>query len=96
MLELEELLVKMYMLFFMLKKLVYVEKMFKDVIIKVVMRLGKGGMRVDIEMGYNDWFLFFIVKYFLVRIVDYEGNLEVGWKWRRESLEMEKKDLFWR
>ncbi|KAK4663705.1 hypothetical protein QC763_610780 [Podospora pseudopauciseta] len=95
-LELEELLAKMYMPLFTPKKLAHAEKMLKDVIAKVVTRLGKGGTRADTEMGYNDRFLLFIVKHFLARIADHEGNLEAGRKWRRESLETEKKDLFWR
>ncbi|KAK0671687.1 hypothetical protein QBC41DRAFT_354053 [Cercophora samala] len=95
-LEFEELLAKMYMPLFTPEKLAHAEKMLKGVIAKMKTKLKEEEGKTEADMGYNDRFLIFIVKHFLARIADHKGNMEVGQRWRRESLQTNKKDGFWR
>ncbi|KAK4197528.1 hypothetical protein QBC40DRAFT_308971 [Triangularia verruculosa] len=94
-LEFEELLAKMYMPLFTPTKLAHAEKMLMDVLTKMKMRLDEEG-KGEMEMGYNDRFLVFIVKHFLARIADHKGEVKAGCKWRKESLKTDKKDALWR
>ncbi|KAK0612430.1 Clr5 domain-containing protein [Bombardia bombarda] len=92
-LELEQLLVRMYIPLFSPETSARAQMMLFDILRRIENKAENKDVPVN-ESDYLDRYLFFSAYHFLASIEDYNGNHEQAVYYRRKSLESPK-DLFW-